>query len=421
MKLRVRYKRNAHQAEFDEDLTSTFLHLSTGYGGGKSYALVMKALKLSMLNAPYSGGLMAPTYSELKRDIIPIFDDIFEANNLTRYVKYHGTEHWYQFPWTKGKLYLFSGDVKLRGPNLGYFLINESTLIKAERYKEAIGRVRVKGAPYPQIASVGTPEGVGNYVYEMFVDKPMPGSKIIYGDTRNNIENLNPGYITALENSYDKLTLDAYLRGLWVNMNGNQFYYAYRPEVNEDKSIVRIPGEEVHCFLDFNVQYMTATLWHRLRTPYGVERLLGFDEIMIENNADTYRMITALQQRGYTASNTTIYPDPAGKARKTSGKADHQILREAGYQVSARSAAPRMRERQLNVNNLLDKAQIVFNPNTMPTLRRDLQAVEQDTASLEKVKSNPKLTHASDGLDYGCDILFPFSGKREKSGIIKIR
>jgi hypothetical protein len=358
---------------------------------------------------------MAPTYGELKRDIIPIFEDIFEKNNLTRYVKYHGTDHYYKFPWTKGRLYLFSAENKLRGPNLGYFLINESTLIKQERYLEAIGRVRVKGAPYPQVASVGTPEGVGNYVYESFVDKPMQGSRIIYGDTRANAENLSPTYIQSLENSYDKITLDAYLRGLWVNMNGNQFYYAYRPERNHAE-IERIEHETVHCFMDFNVEYMTATFWHKI----GAE-LLGFDEIVIENNADTDKMVKAMIMRGYTPDNTIIYPDPAGKNRRTSGRSDHIILRTAGYEVIARLAAPRMRDRQLNTNNLLDKGMVRFNHKRMPSLTKDFQAVEQDTITLDKVKKNPKLTHASDGFDYGCDILFPMSGKRTKSDIIRVR
>lgn len=416
MKLNIRYKRNPHQREFDEDLTSTFLHLSTGFGGGKSHALVMKMLKLSYLNAPYSGGLMAPTYGELKRDIIPIFEDVFDKNNLRRHIKYHGTDHYYTFPWTKGRLYLFSAENQLRGPNLAYFGINEATLIKHERYKEAIGRVRVRGALYPQIASVGTPEGIGNYVYETFVEKPMQDSRIIYGDTRDNADNLSPTYIKSLENSYDKTMLDAYLRGLWVNMNGHQFYYAYTTEKNEDRRIVHRPDLPVLVGLDFNVDYMTATLWHQVDG-----RLAGFGEIVLPSNADTQKMGEALIARGFTPNRTTIYPDPAGAARSTKGRPDHVILRDLGFNVISRAAAPRMRERQLNMNNLLDKGVIQFNPDAMPTLRKDFQSVEQDPVTLEKVKKNPKLTHASDGVDYMADIIYPFSGRRTESVVLTYR
>jgi hypothetical protein len=415
MKLAINYKRNPHQKEFDEDLHTKFLHLSSGFAGGKSFALCMKMLRLSQLNAPYSGGLMAPSFKDIKRDIIPIFEDIFTKNNLHPFVRLHKTDFFYEFRWSPGKLYLFSAENQLRGPNLAYFGINEATLISDVRYREAIGRVRVKGARYPQIASVGTPEGVANYMYEMFVESPIPNSRIIYGSTRDNIENLDPGYVSALENSYDKRSLDAYLKGLWVNMNGHQFYYAYSDK-NHDKTITELPTAIVHCAMDFNVEYMTATLWHLMG-----DKLYGFEEIVLEDNADTQKMANALKARGYTPDRTIIYPDPAGAARSTKGQPDHVILRNAGFEVRARSAQPRFRQRQLNVNNLLDKGIVLFNPDKMPTLKKDFEGVEQDPVTLEKSKKNPKLTHASDGFDYMCDILFEFSGKKPTTKIMRVR
>jgi hypothetical protein len=132
-------------------------------------------------------------------------------------------------------------------------------------------------------------------------------------------------------------------------------------------------------------------------------------------------MINEMMYRGYTPDNTIIYPDPAGQGRRTSGKSDHAILRQAGYEVKAKKAAPRMRDRQNCVNNLLNKKMLKFNPDAMPKLKKDLQAVEQDVSTMEKIKTNDQLTHASDGLDYLCDILFPLSGKRQKSDTIKYR
>lgn len=407
---------NPHQKEFAEDLSTKFLHLSSGYAGGKTYALCMKMLQLSALNAPYSGGIMAPSFRDLKRDVIPIFEDILSQNNLLPYYRFHKTDQYFQFAWTSGKLFLFSAENQLRGPNLAYFGINEATLIPAERYREAIGRVRVRGSKHPQIASVGTPEGTSNYMYDLFIDKPMRNSRVIYGDTRDNAINLDPGYVQALEDSYDKTSLDAYLKGLWINMNGNQFYYSYDPAKNHDKQIVEDPMALVHCALDFNVEHMTATLWHH----FG-DQIIGFDEIVLDNNADTEKMTQALKARGYLPGRTIIYPDPAGSARSTKGQPDHVILKKAGFDIKARTSQPRMRQRQLNVNNLLDKGKIIFNPDKLPTLKKDLEGVEQDPVKLDKVKDNPKLTHASDGLDYLCDILFEFSGKKPETKVIQIR
>lgn len=417
MKLTVKYKQLPHQKEFHNDLHSRFLHLSGGYSSGKTYSLCMKAIKFRWINRRHSGGLTAPSYAELKKDVLPTFEEIFEKNGIP--YKYNITDKVFTFPWCKGKLYLFTAEKKIRGPNLSDMGINEATLISHERYLECIGRVRVKGAAHLQVYSSGTPESVSNYMYEIFEDNPMPNSRILYAKTMDNAENIDPAYIESLKSSYDHIKLQAYMNGLWVNMNGNQFYYAFSDK-NEDRSIIRDHTLDVHCFLDFNVRYMTCTLWNLVDTVYG-KQLRGFDEIVIENNADTFKMIDRLRERGYTEHNTIIYPDPAGKARKTNGRGDHLILQDAGFEVKAKRAAPRMRDRQLNVNNLLDKMQIVFNPDNMPALRRDLQAVEQNQDTLDKDKKNDKLTHASDGLDYGCDILFPQSGKRQKAQVVTYR
>ncbi len=132
-------------------------------------------------------------------------------------------------------------------------------------------------------------------------------------------------------------------------------------------------------------------------------------------------MIQALAARGYTPSNSVIYPDPAGQARSTKGQPDIVILRQAGFHVEHKSRAPSFRTRQLNVNNLLDKGLIQFNPDLMPDVRKDFEGVEQDKVTLEKKKTNPNLTHFSDGVDYLCDILFPFTGDRKQISEVKIR
>lgn len=391
-----------HQRDFHNDLHSRFLHLSGGYSSGKTHSLCMKALKMRWINRYHSGGLTAPSYPELKKDVLPTFEAIFEDNKIP--YSYNQTDKIFTFPWCKGKLYLFTAEKKIRGPNLADMGINEATLITRERYLECVGRVRVKGAACPQVYSSGTPEGVGNYMYDLFVENPMQNSRVIYAKTMDNAENIDPAYIASLKASYDALTLQAYLNGEWVNMNGNQFYYSYDATINEDKTLQRDYNKLVLVGLDFNVDFMTATMWHH--TQDGIR---GFDEICLEKNADTKKMCEALKVRGYTPDVTTIYPDPAGKARSTKGAPDHEILRQEGFNVVSRLSAPRFRERQLNMNNKLEKGWIKYNPDKMPRLKKDFLSVAQDPVTLEKLKDDPKLTHASDGVDYLVDVLSPFN------------
>lgn len=413
--LHIKYTKNKHQKTFHDDDSSKRIHMSTGFGGGKTYALIMKMLKLSRQNKDLHGGLMCPSLVEFKKDVLPLAEEIFEDNNIP--YRYNGADYTFKFPWSKGKIFVVSAEKKIRGPNWAFAGINELTLCPLIRYKEVIGRVRVKRASCPQIVSVGTPEGMANEYYDYMIENPGDKFTIVYGDTRDNQVNLNEDYVQNLLDSYDEIMLDAYLRGMWVNMSGSRFYYAYNPQLNDDKDIKRIPDTHTHISLDFNVEYMTAVCWR-----YDGKYLHAFDEIVIENNASTQLMAETLIKRGYHPVETTIYPDTAGKARKTDGRPDHVVLKQAGFHdLKFRSQAPRFRQRQLHGNNLLSKGVIKINPDKCPFLKKDLMSVEQDKLKLEKIKSNPKMTHASDGMDYMLDLLIPFKGKQKASKSQRVR
>lgn len=419
-KFKIKYKKNRHQKQFHEDIFTRFLHMSTGFGGGKTFALVMKALQLSLLNAPHHGGLVCPDFQEFKKDVLPEMETILHNNNIP--YRYHKTDHYFTFPWSRGRLYIVSADKAIRGPNWAYALINEVTLIPLLKYKEVIGRVRVKGAKYPQVCSVGTPEGYASEYYDYFIEDPPPlmrdKLRIIYGATDDNKENLHDNYLENLESAYDKKMIQTFRDGLWVNMTDNLFYYSHNPRINQDTSIKREDWVQFHVSMDFNVDPFCATIW-----GYDGYDIYGIDQIELKGGEGyrTENMIVALVARGYKPTNTIIYPDPAGRARSTKGIPDNTILRNAGYDVRVKTVAPSFRTRQLNVNNLLDKGRIKYNPEKCKGIKKDFEAVEQNILTLEKMKNNAALTHFSDGLDYMCDILFPFSGNPKATTQTRIR
>ena len=415
-KLKLEITPNKHQKEFLDDMFTKLLHLSTGFGGGKTHVLCYKMLMLSYLNRPHPGGLVVPDFRDYKKDVLPEFESILEKNNIKYH--YHQTEHYFKFPWSRGRLYVVSAEKKLRGPNWAYAGINEVTLIPLVRYKEVLGRVRLKGAKCPQIVSVGTPEGFASEYYDYFFEHPPRNFRVIFGSTDDNKANLHDDYLSLLDDAYDKKMQDAYRRGLWVNMTGSPFYYSHNPVKNWDKTLNPQMGDQYHIAMDFNVDPFCASIWlYDGFSIYGVGQI----KLVGGEGYSTYNMIEAMKARGYGPHNSIIYPDPAGKARSTKGIPDIKILEQAGYTCRVRSAAPQFRRRQLNVNNLLDKSRIKFNPDLMPDVRKDFEAVEQDIVTLEKKKDNVNLTHFSDGVDYLCDILFPFSGDLKSVTVHKYR
>lgn len=428
MNVVIPYKKNPHQREFDADITTKFLLMTSGYGGGKTHGLLMKILKLSWLNRPYAGGLVVPTLAEYKKDVLPVLEDILHGARIGRHrlidrCHYHKSDMTWAFPWNKrGKLYVVTAEKRIKGPNWAYCGINEATLIPFMRYREAIGRVRIKQARYRQIAASGTPEGISSEYYEHFVLNPMKGSRIIYGNTEDNLENLADDYVDQLKDSYDEIALAAYLKGLFVNMQGSQFYYALDPVKSYDKKLAEVEHEPVDVTMDFNVDPFVSTIWQK----YWNEEMRwleyhAFDQVVLKG-AQTRDMANALKARGYTPDRTTIYPDPAGKARSTKGHPDIMILQNEGFKnIRTRSSAPEFRRRQLGVCNLLDKGRIKLNPDKCTELKRDLEAVEQDPVDFSKLKKNPKLTHASDGMDYYIDLVEPLSGLKPESRNVRIR
>jgi len=434
-KLRIHYKKNKHQAEFHSDITTKLLNLSSGFGGGKSHATVMKAFQLSYLNKGIPGGCVVPSIADYKKDFLPLMEEILDQQRIK--YDHHKTDKVWTFPWSKGKMYVVSAEKRIRGPNWGWAVINEVGMINWERYQETMGRVRIKAASYPQIASSGTPEGEAHWTCEKFVEEPMKNSRIIYGNTKDNLENLADDYVGTLEDTYDKYMLDSYVRGLFVNMGTNRFYYAYHSQLNDDDSIERKEGLTIHVSMDFNVDPMCATLWHIVpvqnsRGIHAIDRngsilhyCFAFDEIEIpgyEDGAKTENMCNALKELGCNGNNTIIYPDPAGKARKTDGRSDIIVLKDAGFkEVRYRSAAPRFRRRQLGHNNLLDKGYIKLNPKKCKGLKKDYQKNTQNKIDFSKIKDDPKRTHHSDGADYMLDWLFPLQGQKPKSRNVKIR
>lgn len=396
------------------DDKTKFLHLSAGYGFGKTRTLCFKLLDLSAKNKNLDGGLVVPSYTDFTRDVKVAFEDLFDEFKIN--AKYHGSEHKYSFPWTKGNLYVATAEKKIRGPNWAYAGINELTLIKLSSYREVIGRVRIKDAPNPQIASSGTPEGIASEYYEIFVEKQWENSRVLYGDTRDNAHNLSSSYIQSLYDSYPKQLLDAYMRGLWVNLQGNRFYFAYDSKKNETNQ-ERDDSMPYHIAIDFNIDPLTASIWQ----SFG-NKLIAVDEIKLEGGEgyNTENLVTAMKSRGYTPNNSYLYPDPAGNARSTKGLPDNEVLKRAGYQVRVKTVAPRFRERQINANNLFEKGILMVNPR-LTGLKKDFLAVEVDPVTLEKVKKNPKLTHFSDGFDYMLDILMPFRGHGSQTEVRKFR
>lgn len=128
----------------------------------------------------------------------------------------------------------------------------------------------------------------------------------------------------------------------------------YRPFGPENvDSDIEDSGGDILVGMDFNVNPMAAAIGSRV-----ADQLHIWDEITIPNG-NTEMMAEELKQR-FPGRRITVYPDPSGKARKTSapvGQTDFTILRSAGFRVTAPNAAPPVVDRINEVNAMICNAQ----------------------------------------------------------------
>lgn len=183
---------------------------------------------------------------------------------------------------------------------------------------------------------------------------------------------------------------------------------------NLDSTVAEDPNVMVSIGMDFNVDPMTATLGHVISDTYR-----QFGEIWL-NNANTFEMRDEILKR-FGRSRVVIYPDSTGDSERSNAhKTDIQILKDAGFQVRARSINPEQRDRINTVNSFVknrDKlTRYKVNPKTCPKTINDMNKRESlADGRLDKAQEKEQqIGHISDALGYLISYCFPIvKGKIE--------
>lgn len=397
--MRITYDRRIKvQAECFDDDDSRYLMMCGGYGAGKTGLAVYKTLKLSWLNRGNAGGIMAPSLPEFKRDFLPMMLDIMQR-------EIPGAQYWaqgkfgmhFRFPWSSQPVYVFTAERPVKGPNLGWGVINEFSLIPLVRINEFIARRRLPNVPHPQIVFSGTPEDEYGWLDDFMAKHEKTGRlKVRYATTFDNTFN-DPDYGSELLENLDEATAGVYVYGRPGRLGKNYFYGSFSPATNEFP-IMYDEDLTIHVAMDFNVGRMCASFWHIYGD--GIRKQAGaFGELMTAGQDGTTEGLGKAIRSRFGTENVIVTCDASGKARKTSGLSDVDTLEDLGFKVRYRTANPPIVRSQRQVNGLLAKRRILINPETCRLLKNDLMKVEQK-ADFEQDKRNEKLTHFGDGMRY---------------------
>lgn len=350
-----------HQYNFISSY-ATHTALIAGFGSGKTHGGVLKTI-LRHLEYQVDVAYYLPTYP-LIRDIAfgkfsEILDEMKIPYELNRTDKEFRTKY--------GRIILRSMDNPdlIVGYEVGYSLIDEADILAMQKmydvYIKVLGRNRsnpVKNC----LDFVSTPEGF-KFMYDFFVSNTKEDRVLIKGKTTDN-PYLPPDYVENLKQNYSANQLKAYLEGEFVNLTSGTVYYEYERDIHDTVRQVN-SGDIIHVGCDFNVTNMHAVAFvNDNGINHAVDEFVGL--------FDTFSLREQLRHT-YPNHKINVYPDAAGGARKTSGKSDHDLLREYGFNVITRSKNPFVKDRVNEVNKSFRDKTAFVNKTRCPKLAEALE------------------------------------------------
>lgn len=398
----------AHQRRW-WDLQNFVRLLVTGYGGGKSLSLCKRSIMLALENAPAPTAIVSPTFPMARETVIETCHELLEGK--TRWLRgrfsydFNKTSHVFRiahrtkrYGIRQGRVIVYSGEhpERLKGPNLGAASIDEPFIQELAVFEQMVARVRHPRATRREINLGGTPEQL-NWGWELVEGglREDYDVGIVQASTQDNLA-LPPEYVERLQKAYDEKTAAAYLHGQFVNLASGLVYHAFDAERNVAEMAAPLHAEW-GAGMDFNVNPMAFCVFWRANDHMHI-----VEEFELPNS-DTEEACQILTER-YGDRILDVYPDPSGRARKTSspgGRTDFHHIRHAGYRVNSPPAAGPRRDRFNVVNGKLKHRTLTIAPSCK-RLRRYLS-----THSYELMNRQEGMSHLLDALGYPAVFLFP--------------
>jgi hypothetical protein len=290
----------------------------------------------------------------------------------------------------------------LRGVSLNACVLDEYAFMKPNVWGEIVQPMLAETGG--DALFVGTPTGIQNHFYDMFVKGQSDDS-----DYKSwQFTTIQGGFIPPEEVESAKKNLDAmtFRQEYLASFETAQNRCAYN--FSRDKHLKELDiSTRIFWGIDFGVaSYMSAVLM--------CENVAGevyvFEEIGLQNS-NTFELAEKMKQ---IAPDIPVYPDPAGKARTSnSTKSDHRILSDAGFTVISRKANPTQKDRLNALNRMLQDAsgriKLFISPKCTNTIR-DLELTTMDNGKINKTET---LSHFLDAVMYPIEYRYGFKGSLE--------
>ena len=289
----------------------------------------------------------------------------------------------------------------LRGVGLDYLVIDEVAEVDPEAFYEVLR---------PTLADkqgsalfIGTPKGSTNWAKDLFdMEIEFPEQWKSFSFTTIEGGNVPAEEIEAARRDLDIRTFRQEFEATFESYAG-RIYYAFDRKENVKQWNNPVP-DILYIGCDFNVGVMSAVVMARVGDTLHV-----IDEISI-NESNTNELVDEIKSR-YPKQKIMCYPDPAGRARKTSasGMTDIIILQNAGFVVKAPHAHNPVRDGINAVNARLCSTDGVRHLFVDPKCKNTLNSLERFAykEGTNQPDKDSGYDHMADALRYAVEYLFP--------------
>jgi len=410
------------------DKNNRYAVVNASRGFGKSYlaatAAIIAVQELMDLDESVPNknvALIAPTYSQAVDIYYPLIAWQLGMEDFADKASKAAGQFWFPNN-VQLKLWSYEASQRMRGTGQYFIVADEVTSWKGAGMNlkeswESIIQPCVATRWSPMNAKkfnansgraliISTPSGY-DYFYEMYNRQDYDDDWKSYTYTYKDSPFLDEEEIERVKLTLDPLKFAREYTASFED-SGNNVFYTFNRKEHIDNTLQNFEeGEDVHVAIDFNVGIMASVIF-----AIRGNQIQILDEM--QGHPDTETLARALKEK-YNDHRIISYPDPAGRARKTSaavGVTDFRILETHGIFTRAHTKAPPIVDSVAAVNKKFKNANgdidMLVHPkcvNTIKSLERT-QWVESnpDSATIDKKEG---IEHWTDALRYAVEYLYP--------------
>lgn len=416
------FKLTPKQVQAASILSSEAKHIFL-YGGsrsGKTYSLVRSVI-IRACKAKSRHVILRLNFNHVKTSVwLDTLPKVLSTSFPNLKVDWNKTDYYIRFPngseiWCAG-LDDEKRIEKILGREFSTLYFNECSQLSYAQVQIALTRLAEKSDLKKKVYYDANPPTKRHWTYWLFIKNVHPETSLdlnkseyacLLMNPQDNLSNIDEDYLNML-GSLDEKQRKRFLLGEFNDDSDGNAYYSFNRDINVNEFDKSYCTGSIRIGMDFNVMPMTAVIGYYINKTFYI-----WDEAFLENS-DTFKMCDYLIRNKYIGM---VYPDSTGANRKTSGKSDHLILKESGFNIH-HTRNPFVSDRVNNINRLLRDGKIIIHPRCKKLIN-DLEKVTWKNDDLDQ-KTDKMLTHISDALGYLCWAIDPLTSPQSKSVSIQL-